>query len=218
MARLRENGPYIWVTWLTKLMTGESSCEWAAWFKAHHETRSWAKMPDSFDQTRWQMEHSARVVEVRDQWEADGYTVFTESQNAFALRGRSATLGGKADLIAVKDGTGTIIDVKNGQPSPSHDVQVALYMYAVPKALGRHKGIAFTGTVVYPGYAVEIPATAVDGRFVEHMGRLVRRLALDSPARKAPSVPECRFCAITRADCPERMDSESAGEGVTENF
>ena len=132
------------------------------------------------------------------QWEADGYTVFTESQNALALRGRSATLGGKPDLIAVKDGTGTIIDVKNGQPSPSHDVQVALYMYAVPKALGRHKGIAFTDTVVYPGYAVEIPATAVNGRFVEHMGRLVRRLASDSPARKAPSVPECRFCAITR--------------------
>ena len=69
MAELRPNGPYIWIAGLTKLMTGESSCEWAAWFKAHHETRSWAEMPDSFDQTRWQMEHSARVVEVRDQWE-----------------------------------------------------------------------------------------------------------------------------------------------------
>ena len=92
-------------------------------------------------------------------------------------------------------------------------------MYAVPKALGRHKGIAFTGTVVYPGYAVEIPATAVDERLVEHIpGRLVRRLASDSPARKVPSVPVCRFCAITGADCPERMDAVGVGEGVTDNF
>ena len=162
MAELRENGPYIWITWLTKLLTGEHSCEWAAWFKAHHEARSWEKMPDPFDQTRWLMEHTARVVEVREQWEADGYRVFTEGQNAFALRGRSATLGGKPDLVAVKDGEGAIIDIKTGQPYPSHAAQVMLYMYAVPKALGRHGGIAFTGSVVYPGHSVEIPASAVD--------------------------------------------------------
>ena len=43
MAELRPNGPYIWITWLTKLLTGEHSCEWASWFKAHHETRSWRR-------------------------------------------------------------------------------------------------------------------------------------------------------------------------------
>ena len=172
MAELRKNGAYIWITWLSMLLTGEHSCEWLAWFKAHHETRSWEKVSTPFDQTMWQMAHNDRVVAVRDQWEADGYRVFTENQNSFVLRGRTATLGGKPDLIAV---------------------QVVLYMYAVPNALARFRDITFTGSVAYPGYAVEIPATAVDGRFVEHM------------ARRVPSVPECRFCAITRADCPERL-------------
>ena len=30
MAQLRATGPYIWVTWLPRLLSGESSCEWAA--------------------------------------------------------------------------------------------------------------------------------------------------------------------------------------------
>ena len=29
--------PYIWATWLPRLLTGENSCEWAVWFKAHHQ-------------------------------------------------------------------------------------------------------------------------------------------------------------------------------------
>ena len=36
------------------------------------------------------------------EWEGRGYTVYTENQNGFALRGRSATLGGKPDLIALR--------------------------------------------------------------------------------------------------------------------
>jgi len=36
MSVLRRS-PYIWVTWLTKLMAGEAQCEWASWFKAHHK-------------------------------------------------------------------------------------------------------------------------------------------------------------------------------------
>ena len=28
MAQLRATGPYIWVTWLPRLLSGEGSCEW----------------------------------------------------------------------------------------------------------------------------------------------------------------------------------------------
>ena len=105
-----------------------------------------------------------------------------------------------------------------GQQYPSHAAQVMLYMYAVPKALGRHIGTPFTGPVVYPGHSVEIPATAVDTGFVENMGRLVRRLGSDLPTRRVPSASECRFCPITGADCPEQMDGEDGEEGETEDF
>ena len=85
MAQVRANGPYIWVTWLTKLLVGENSCEWAAWFRSQHESWSWDKVASTFDQAAWQMEHTAKLNECRQYWEDQGYTVLTEGQNSFVL-------------------------------------------------------------------------------------------------------------------------------------
>jgi hypothetical protein len=72
MAERRMDGPYIWVTWLTRLLVGENSCEWAVWFRAQHEGWSWTKVPKGFDQVSWQLAHTTRVNEVRQQWEGVG--------------------------------------------------------------------------------------------------------------------------------------------------
>ena len=145
MARLRRDGPYFWVTWLTKLLAGENSCEWAAWFRARHESGSWEQVPGDFDRAGWQMAHTAMVNEARESWEALSCEVFTERQNGFSLRGDAGTLGGRPDLIARRGDSGTVIDVKTGKPGPSHIVQVMVYMYAVPWAMGRHRGVVFNG-------------------------------------------------------------------------
>ena len=50
MGQLRATGPYLWVTWLPRLLSEESSCEWASWFKAQHEGWSWSRVPSDFDQ------------------------------------------------------------------------------------------------------------------------------------------------------------------------
>ena len=42
MAQRRQH-PYVWATWLPRLLTGENSCEWAIWFKAHYQ--DWAQGP-----------------------------------------------------------------------------------------------------------------------------------------------------------------------------
>ena len=47
--------PYIWATWLTKLLTGENSCEWAVWFKAHYQ--DWTRTPSEFSQAEWMLNH-----------------------------------------------------------------------------------------------------------------------------------------------------------------
>ena len=154
VAELRKNGPYIWVTWLTWLLVGENSCEWAVWFRAQHESWSWARVAQGFDLVDWQMAHTAAVRENRRRWEERGHTVFTESQDGFSLRGQSAMLGGKPDLIARGGNAGTIIDVKTGRPSPSHVVQVLAYMYAVPRAMGQHRGVVFDGRVAYGDHEV----------------------------------------------------------------
>ncbi len=218
MVQLRKDGPYFWVTWLTKLLTGENSCEWATWFKAHHESGSWKHAPSFFDLVRWQMDHTARLNETAGEWQGRGYTVYTENRNSFVLRGTSVTLGGKPDLVARRGETGVIVDVKTGRPSPSHSVQVLFYMYAVPRAIQQHEGIRFSGQVAYRDHVVDIPADAVDDDFIGTLSRVIRRLALSTPPKKSPILAECGFCNITTADCPERMVEGLPDEGDTEDF
>ena len=47
MPQQREH-PYIWTTCLPRLLTGESNCQWAIWFKVHHQ--GWAEPPSDFNQ------------------------------------------------------------------------------------------------------------------------------------------------------------------------
>ena len=216
MTRARRH-PYLWTTWLARLLTGEASCEWAAWFRAHYQDRN--RPPSDFDQAAWMMDHTALVNEARESREALGYKVYTEDQNGFRLRGKSATLAGKPDLIAVKGSDAVVIDAKTGRSSPHHAAQVLTYMYAVPRAIPDYRGVDFRGHVVYPDGNMQIPASGVDGKFVERLGALIRRLADETSARRVPSLAECRWCDITGADCPDRVEGEyHDGEGTTEDF
>ena len=125
MAQIRTRGPYIWATTLAKLLTGENSREWAGWFKAHHQ--NWTKPPSDFDSTTWMLEHTALVNQERDSLERFSYHVYTENQNLFRLRGSTATIAGKPDLIGEKHNDVLISDAKTGHPSPSHQAQVRIY-------------------------------------------------------------------------------------------
>ena len=66
---------------------------------------------------------------------------------------------------------------------------------------------------------MRIPAEAVDERFIQSLGALIRRIAADEPARRVPSRQECRFCDISAADCPVRAEDTSEAEvGETADF
>ena len=127
MAQLCDT-PYTWIIWLTKLLVEENSCEWATWFKANHEGGNYNKAPSTFDATEWQLQHTELLRKIRDEIESEGKTVFAEGQNSFNLRGRTAILGRRPDLITVSEKVGTVLDAKTGEPSPSQHVQVMLYL------------------------------------------------------------------------------------------
>ena len=214
MAEKRKGGPYIWVTWLTKLLVGEASCEWAGWHRAHY-VASPRKSSVSLEQSGWLLDHTAAVQDCRAVMEADGWEVTTEGQNSFTLKGKTAALGGKPDLVGLRDQTGLIADAKTGKPRASDVAQVMLYQYAVPRALGRYRGMTFEGKVMYRDHEVRIPAAALDDAFIEHATSLIRRLASETEARRVPSVQECRWCDVQ--DCTERVD-EAVLEAVTDDF
>lgn len=218
MAGLRPSGPYIWVTWLTKLMAGEASCEWATWFKTQHDGSSWTRVPSDFDQAQWDINHTTQLNRCREEWERRRYTAFTEGQNGFNLRGHSAALASKPDIIATGQDSAIIIDVKTGKPHPSQGIQVMLDMYAIPRARPQYKDILFNRQAGYQDHQVDIRASPVNAEFIQTMGQLIRRLAASEPARKTPSRSECAFCGITSGDCPERVTGEPGEEGTTYDF
>jgi len=211
--------PYIWATWLTKLLVGSDQCEWSSWFKAHHQ--AYDKAPSDFDLVKWQMQHTDLLNRTRDQLEESGHKVFTEKQNSFSLKGKTGiTLGGKPDLIAIKDSEGLIVDAKTGQPKDSDAVQVMIYMWAIPLALPRFKNVPFEGLIVYETYQVKVPSRAIDRSFQKRLGDLIKRIGGDEPCRKIPSGMECQFCQIAASECPERiLEMPSGGNsGVTDEF
>ena len=138
-----------------------------------------------------------------------------EGQNSFELRGRSATLVGKPDLITQRDDQAVIVDVKTGQDSPSHVVQVMIYLYAIPRALEQYQNLKLRRQATHLDHTVRIPAEAVQDQFIRNLGTLIRRLAADKPPARVHSRQECRFCDISALDCPERVDEGSEPEGRT---
>ena len=61
------------------------------------------------------LNHTALLNEQKALWKANGYEVRTEHQNSFHIRGRTAALASRPDLIVVHSDDALIIDVKSKQ-------------------------------------------------------------------------------------------------------
>ncbi|MCY4414893.1 MAG: PD-(D/E)XK nuclease family protein [Chloroflexi bacterium] len=211
MPQLREH-PYIWTTWLPKLLTGETCCEWSVWFKAHY--RDWSKSEGDFDQSEWLMRHTALLNQQKAERAGDNRCVYVEGQNAFRLRGKAATLAGRPDLVVLDDRDATVIDVKAGREQAWHRVQVMIYQYALPLVFPQFRDVRFHGEVVYPTRTVQIPQGSLSKQFIQELVNLIRRLGSDTPPGRAPSWSECRFCDISGLDCSERIDGDHGLEDI----
>lgn len=207
--------PYVWVSWITKILAGESSCVWSAWLRAHYQT---AKAPNGFDMGTWQMDHTAMLRSAATHHEKEGYTVFTESQNTFVLKGKAGTLSGKPDVVAVKDMAGWVIDTKTGSPKASDRVQVMIYMWVLPKTIPAFADVRFDGKVVYKtGYSI-IAADEVDAVFIRRVADLMKEICGEAEPHKAPSFGECQHCPITAEDCADRAGAVKVHQGETDDF
>ena len=205
----KRDKPYVWVTWLTKFITGEQQCEYAAWLKAHYKLD---KAPSNFNSRQWNIDHTQLLHKRRDELESKGCKVKLEDQNSLKVPfPKGAIVAGKADLVGLvlQDGViigGMVDDCKTGKPKDSDQVQVMLYMMFLPICIEEYAGVKFRGHVVYHDHNVPIEWVEIDSNFQELIGKLVTRIVAKEPCRKAPSYNECRWCDVLKADCPERIE------------
>lgn len=204
MAIVRQS-PYIWVTWLTKLMAGEAQCEWASWFKAHYK---YDKIPSDFNLTQWTADHNQMLIERSQYYRDNGYTVYTEDQNSFMLEGENGEiLSGKADILAIRGSDAIVEDCKTGQPRNSDHMQVLIYMLVLPLAVKHCEGLQLDGLVRYKNDEVLIKNNKIDQLLKELLKDLIHKVSGDVELAQVPSYGECRFCDITKQDCKSRIDT-----------
>jgi hypothetical protein len=202
----KRQSPYIWVTWLSKVMAGEQACLWASWFKTHHQ--NFQKADSDFNLARWNLEHTRLLVRTRTELAARNCDVRVESQNSFQYKHASgAVLAGKPDIVAIEGMDAVVVDCKTGKPKMSDQLQVQIYMYVLPVCFPELSMFAVRGRVVYPSHKIEIGPGAVDAAFGEHLDYFVNLIGTDDPPFKTASKSECRFCDITALDCSSRISS-----------
>lgn len=217
MSEIERPSPYIWVTWLTKLMSGENQCYWSSWFRTHYK---YEKLPSDFNMTQWQAEHNELLHQRVRELEDDGFIVSIEDENSFTLTGKDGVtkLAGKPDIVAIKANQVIVEDCKTGKPYKSDQMQVLIYMLVLSMIDARCKGKTIAGRLIYKkSDPVDLLPEYVDSNFIEHFRSTVVSVSDFAPARKVPSFRECRFCDISMNYCQDRIEEQPSAIAANEH-
>ncbi len=198
-------GPYVWVTWLSKLLAGETRCWFAAWYKAHHR---YDKTPDDPEREeffkQWNVRHDEIVRDRAEREREAGRVVRLEEDNSFSVVGRGGDLAGKPDLTSQDDEGAVVVDGKSGRARDSDHWQVRLYLFGLP--LSWLRGVPLRGEVQYQDHAERVVYEKRHERDVALA--LVKATRPEAP-RPEPSSGECGRCDVAR--CPHRLASSGDG-------
>ena len=208
MPTLKRDAPYIWVTWITKLLVGKECCLWAAWFKSHY--KDYAKAPSDFDALSWNIKHTVLLDTIATQYAHRFDRVQREHQNSFNYHGSSgAILSGKPDLIGITGNEMRICDAKTGQKQDEHWAQMMLYMYFYPRCFPQaFKDMNIVGELCYgDGTKQEVYMDEFDDTFRGQVMKVLQALSSTEPPPTVPSSTECGYCHITNVDCLDRLEA-----------
>lgn len=193
--------PYIWVTWIAPLLAGELVCDWAVWFKAHFY---YERLGD-FDAMKWQAEHGSLVRETREFLEVDDFIVTGEMENKMSLKNSGIILAGQPDLVAVRSDETLVVDCKTGGPRASHRVQLLIYMVMLAYVRPELRDRPISGILQYKSDQVLVTAADADAAFHTQLRAAVHLVGGANIPIRRPSASECRFCNISKEDCPDRV-------------
>lgn len=203
---------------VARLMANPDACAHSVWFGSRHPI-----IPTTNDSGRGPIErnpqYTALVRKTAARLKESGDDVYPSLHNFFEARGSrsGARLKGRPSLIARSpDGTVTVYDVSDGEPSEADKLQVKLSMFLLPRSNhGRWRGSRPNGCVIYTdGTERRIAADEVDEKFVESVAAVMRQIASDEPAEHSPSSSECGNCTLTSDECSKRIEPRTGPPDV----
>ena len=193
--------PFIWVTWLASALAGPT-CGWAPWFRTNHELQ--VTQPDDPDAPMWRQRHDQIVDRVDADLLARGLTTERELPLKVTFED-GVSIYGKADLVAT-DVDARAIDVfeaKGGWARPADALQLLIYMWLMEATVEDSEDWDIRGWLVRQRESE--PFDGLPPAFEESILLGVDYLTSASVPARVPG-PHCRFCSITRVDCPVRQD------------
>jgi len=201
----RKGKPYIWASWLAKALAGDMQCQYALWFPSRFK---FDKVERDFDMAAWSADHDVLVQQRAYELKASKYVVSIENDNYFQLKGQTAIIAGKMDLVARQTGHAIVLDGKSGDVQKRDWWQVLIYMAVLPLAW-KTGSMRISGEVFYKtGQRITIePEELTQERRAQIFAKAKEIGSMTAPPPKSPSPNECRRCDISTNDCPERMDN-----------
>ncbi len=191
----KRNSPYIWVSWLAEIMSGDLSCHWKVWFKTHNKLTK--KQSSDFDSVAWKINHTKKLTEVKDRLIKNNQNPKLEKYIEYKIPNSNAIIQGRIDCAIETEDTITIYECKTGKERDSDQAQVMLYMYILSKNSKKQ----IKGIISYNDKEIEI---ILPENFEENFNFFVNKLiSIECPIKNPGN--DCRFCDITKEDCPERI-------------
>lgn len=229
MATTQRSGlPYIWPTWITAFMAGEANCRFRPWFQAHYKYDQ--REDKSFDLEAWKADHTAAVRRRQEELVREGWKVRVEDQNKFTLKGRTALVGGKPDIVAEREvdiavdnlskarrekrktTLVRVVDCKTGKPKGADWWQVLLYMLAYRLLDESEQPLIFEGEVHYGDHSILVKPEELTQARENDIYSVIKWVAGDLRQKTTPSYAECNRCNIK--DCRDRIEAEEEGKEV----
>ncbi len=192
------SSPYIWTTWLARLLVGDAPCLWQYWYQSHNKLTE--KEPDDFNRVAWKMDHARMADELRRELTATGIKPIMSHRFKIPAAG-NAIIAGEVDCLVVGKNEFCVYDCKTGMPHSRDNAQVMVYMYALLQQPAFRDKVA-RGIVAYRNTRVEIPGLPFT--FETNLNYFVDLLVTDSPAPKSPG-ESCAECQVTANDCADRF-------------
>lgn len=196
---------YVYATWVAKLIAADASCEYAAWFKAHHKL---LKRATTSAQARRTADHADLVQTTAAALRAEGYATTVERQNHISLASENGSfvLAGTPDIIAMRDDQALVVECKTGMSRNSDIIQCQIYQAMLGRTAA-YDGYTIDGLVQYRDCAVPIPAASIDATFRARLRQTVNAVGNPQALLPTPSSQECAWCDLTSRDCLARVET-----------
>ncbi len=211
----RRDSGFVWVTWISKLISGDAKCYYGPWLRANYHIDSLIES----DFSEWQKEHDEVVKDRYKKYSNEDYTVSLSHKNDIALKNKSDNiLRAKPDIIAIKKDTIIFEDVRHHKYKDYNIINLMIYLLSCKDHFRFRLYNECFGIIWTPNENKKITMVDISDKFKENLSDKFHILTSDTQLDATPSPEECRYCRIPKRLCDKRIGDSTNDDAILVDF